>query len=385
MSQHVHLVAGQPLFRQGDDGDDAYIIVRGRMRISAYRRGIESILNEVGPGEMLGELAIIDGAPRTATATAIEPTELWVVTNAQIAERISRADPVLALLIQQVIRHLRREIHESVAPIDHSPTIERMRFEGELSEAGERNELVLWYQPIVDLKARRVAGFEALVRWQHPTRGLIFPGDFIPLAEESGLIVPIGAWVMRQGALALTAIDEAMGDGEERFMSVNVSGRQLEQPGFLEEVRGAISDAGLSAGRLHLEMTEGVLIQSSTARDTVRACTRIGVGLFLDDFGTGYSSLAYLNQLPFDALKIDHSFAMKLEEEGDGQKLILAILGLARTLGRGVVMEGLETKGQRDLYLSMGGSLGQGYLFGRPMPFEDAIALLRRSEELPWR
>jgi EAL domain-containing protein (putative c-di-GMP-specific phosphodiesterase class I) len=141
---------------------------------------------------------------------------------------------------------------------------------------------------------------------------------------------------------------------------------------------------GSETTRLHLELTEGVLIQSAAAREVVRACKQLGAGLFLDDFGTGYSSLAYLNQLPFDALKIDHSFARKLEEAGDGHKLILAIVGLATTLGRGVVMEGIETAAQRDIYRAMGGRLGQGYLFARPAPLPAMRELLVNSRRLPW-
>lgn len=386
MAKPVILAPGECLFRQGDAGRDGYIIVRGRVRITAERRGFVSIINELGPGEMLGELAIIDGGPRTATATALEPTELSKVTDSQIAERISRADPVLSLLIRQVIRHLRREIHDFVIPIEEAPnpTVERMRMEGELGWAVERAELELWYQPIVDLEDRRIAGFEALVRWRHPERGLVSPADFIPLAEESGLVVPIGAWVMQEGARGLRKIDESMRDGKPRFMSVNVSGRQLDASGFLEDVQAAVEDAAIRPERLHLELTEGVLIQNEAARSVVQACKEYGVGLFLDDFGTGYSSLAYLNQMPFDALKIDHSFAKKLEDDGAGLKLIRAIVGLANTLGHGVVMEGVETPAQRDAYRAMGGRLAQGYLFSKPRPMADLLTWLHGPDTLPW-
>ncbi len=382
MSQRVVLAPGEVLFTQGDEGQDAYIIVSGAVHIKAVRRGVDALVNVLGPGEMLGELALIDGGPRTATAIAAERTELAQVTNAQIAERMSRADPVLSLLLTQAMRHFRREIQD---PVHERPAsvvaIERMRLEGELAGAVERRELELWYQPIVDLDACTVAGFEALVRWRHPDRGLVSPADFIPLAEASGLIVPIGEWVIDEGARALCELDDM--PGEPRFMSVNVSGRQLDSPGLLETVRRAVRTVG-APNRLHLEMTEGVLIQSPAARDAVRACKELGAGLFLDDFGTGYSSLAYLNQLPFDALKIDHSFARKMEEMGDGHKLILAIVGLAATLGRAVVMEGIETAGQRDAYRAMGGRLCQGYLFARPAPLAAARELLTSSHRLPW-
>jgi len=382
MSQRILLAPGECLFLQGDEGRDAYIVVSGRIRISAVRRGAVAAENDLGPGEMLGELALIDGGARAATATAMEASELALVTRAQIAERMARADPVLALLLTQVMRHFRREIQDPVrARISVAPAIHRIRLEGELGGAISADQLELWFQPVVDLEARRVAGFEALVRWRHPVRGLVSPAEFIPMAEESGLIVSIGEWVLDRGAQALRALDDSPDGGPPRFMSVNVSGRQLEAPGFVEIVRRAVDVVGGS--RLHLELTEGVLIQSVGAREVVRACKDVGAGLFLDDFGTGYSSLAYLNELPFDALKIDHSFAKKVEDP-DGRTLILAIIGLARTLGREVVMEGVETATQRDAYRAMGGRLAQGYLFARPAPLADIRVVLEDVGRLPW-
>jgi EAL domain-containing protein (putative c-di-GMP-specific phosphodiesterase class I) len=386
MSTRVHLQTGEVLFRQGESGGDAFILVHGRIQISRVADGAEQVINELGPGEMLGELAIIDGGPRTATATALEQSELARVTETQIAERVSRADPVLGLLLRQVITYLRRQINGYSAPAQPvaPATLQRMRLEGELGSAVERQQLELWYQPIVDLVERRVAGFEALVSWRHPVHGLVPPSDFIPLAEESGLVVQIGAWVMSQGVQTLLEIDRTLNDGQPRFMSVNVSGRQLDASGFVDEVVSAAG--GLERRRLHLEMTEGVLIKSSAASDTLRRCKDLGVGLYLDDFGTGYSSLAYLTQLPFDAIKIDHSFAKKMEEpdDGDGMKLIRAIVGMATTLGREVIMEGVETPRQRDVFRSMGGRLAQGWLFGRAMPLPALFNLLAREGDLRW-
>ncbi len=386
MANRVILAAGECLFRQGEDGKDGFIIVHGKVRITAVRHGEEKEIGVLGPGEMVGELAIIDGGPRTATATAIELTELSQVTDGQLAERIAKADPVVSLLIRQVIRHLRREIHDFALPLEQqpNPTMERMRLEGELAWAVDRQELELWYQPIVDLESHTVAGFEGLVRWRHPTRGLVSPAEFIPLAEESGLIVPIGTWVMQEGARALKHIDDTLADGQSRFMSVNVSGLQLDATGFLEEAQQAVHSANIAPERFHLEMTEGILIQSLRARETVIACENYGFGLFLDDFGTGYSSLAYLNELPFDALKIDHSFARKLDDDGHGLKLIRAIVGLATTLGHGVVMEGVESARQRDVFRAMGGRLAQGYLFSKPRPMPDLLQLMRSTHTLPW-
>lgn len=384
MAKRIVLAPGECLFRQGDTAEHAYIIESGMIAITADRRGKSRAINTVGAGEMLGELALLDMGPRTATATAEVETELSVLTQAQLSERLNHADPVLALLVRQAMQHLRREIQDGsvLEAARRHPTIERMRMEAELADAVERQELEVWYQPIVDLDARAYAGFEALVRWRHPTRGLVSPVDFIPLAEESAIIVDIGAWVLQEATRALRHLDTIV--PTPLFMSVNVSGRQLEHPGLLQQMRDALGEPALAPGRIRLEVTEGLLISSQTARDTLRACKQYGMALMLDDFGTGYSSLAYLNQLPFDGLKIDRSFAGKMTEEGDGKKLVRAIFGLAKDLQRSVVMEGVETPAQRDALRQLGGRLCQGYLFGRPVPLADAIDAIGRADQLPW-
>lgn len=380
----ITLAPGETLFQQGDVGDVAYVIESGRIRITAKRHGVDSLLNEVGPGEMLGELALIDAGLRTATAVAIDTAVLAVITKQQIAERVTRADPVLGLLLREAMRHLRREIEDEPTPMNAvNPTIARMRLEGELAGALDRSELELWYQPVVDLEERRIAGFEALLRWRHPTKGLVPPVEFIPLAEESGLIVPIGAWVLQEACRGLQQLEASSGDSR-LFMCVNVSVRQLEASGFSGLVLNKMDELRFATGRLRLEVTEGLLINSPTARDALHYCKSAGVALLLDDFGTGYSSLAYLNQLPFDGIKIDRSFATRLTEEGDGLKLVRAMLGLAHSLGRGVVMEGVETPGQVAALRELGCRLCQGYLFGKPLPLTEAQAVLESPESLPW-
>ena len=374
MAQQIHLQPGDYLFRQGDEGGSAFIVESGRLRIAAQRRGQEVTLNELGAGEMLGELALLDTGPRTASAVAVTACTLTVVTSSHIEERINRAEPVLRLLLKQAMRHLRREIQDASLPNESTPPmIERIRLETELGNAIEGGELELWYQPIVNLERRCIAGFEALVRWRSPTRGLVPPGDFIPLAEECGLVVPLGEWVLKEACRSLADLGPL---ADTHYVCVNVSGRQLEQPGFARLVSDTLSRTGVPPSRLHLEATEGVLISSAQARAGLHQCKDIGVMLLLDDFGTGYSSLAYLNQLPFDAIKIDRGFAAKMTEEGDGRQLVVAMLGLARMLGRGVIMEGIETAAQRDALRALGGEVCQGYFFCRPLPLRQLREVL---------
>lgn len=384
MAQRILLPAGEFLFRQGEAGDCAYIVERGRIEIRGLRSGSEVLLNVLGPGVMLGELAVIDSGTRTASALAVEDTELIVVTREQLSDRIVRADPVLGLVVRQILGHLRREIHDPppIVP-EETLTLDRMRLEGDLSGAVARGEFESWYQPVVDLEARSIAGFEALIRWRHPTRGLVSPATFVPLAEDSGLIVSIGHWMLQEACRALRRVDEVCGH-DRTFMCVNVSCRQLEAPGYARQVAQVLTAEGVAPGRVHLEVTEGLLITSPAAREALHACKQVGVRLSLDDFGTGYSSLAYLNELPFDLIKIDRSFAPKLVGDGQGPKLVRAMLGLAELLDRGAITEGIETAEQRDALRALGGRLCQGFYFARPAPLPVALGLLAAPDALAY-
>ena len=259
-------------------------------------------------------------------------------------------------------------------------TIQRLRLETDLRRALEKAELRLAYQPVVSLETGAVVGFEALCRWHHPTQGVISPSDFIPLAEESGLIVPIGRWALQ------TACEEALhwqpnprAGAAAHWVAVNVSGRQLAQPSFVDEVREVLAHTGFLAERLHLEITESVLMENAEAsRGLLEALRALGVGLSIDDFGTGYSSLAYLRRFPIETLKIDQSFLAHppgvVGRDGnreDTWAIIAAIRSLASILGIGVIVEGVETVEQAHRLRSMGCEAAQGYLFARPIAGDD--------------
>jgi EAL domain-containing protein (putative c-di-GMP-specific phosphodiesterase class I) len=269
--------------------------------------------------------------------------------------------------------------HFLFEPSMSDQTIERLDLENDLRRAIAREELRLQYQPIVSLATGDIVGFEALVRWQHPTRGLVPPLAFIPMAEETGLIVPLGRWVLdaacRQAA-TWNATESRQG-APLLFVSVNLSARQFTQNDLVEDVGRTLARTGLEAEALELEITESVLMDQSEAG--IRALGEIrnlGVRLVLDDFGTGYSSLSYLKHLPLDTIKIDRTFVAGIDDAAD-RSIVEAVIALAHGLGIGVVAEGIETEGQAERLRELGCDLGQGYLFSRPVPAERTAALLR--------
>ncbi|MDX1980930.1 MAG: EAL domain-containing protein [Bryobacteraceae bacterium] len=256
--------------------------------------------------------------------------------------------------------------------------VARMEMESDLRHAIGRDELRLYYQPKVELGNNRVVGFEALLRWQHPTRGLIPPLQFIPLAEETGLIVPIGAWVIREACIMLRRWQKEFPFVPPLEMSVNLSVRQFWQNNLVGQVADALAETGLDPECLQLEVTESVFVQEPVAAASVLAELKgLGVGLKLDDFGTGYSSLSYLSQLPCDSLKIDKSFVNQMCTDISCSEIIRTVVQLANSLGKQVIAEGIETEAQAELLKSLGCGFGQGYLFSKPMAAEKATAYLK--------
>jgi diguanylate cyclase (GGDEF)-like protein len=238
---------------------------------------------------------------------------------------------------------------------------ERRRLELDLRKALAMRELELHYQPQISVETGRLTGFEALLRWQHPERGLVPPSEFVPLAEETGLIVRIGEWVLR------AACREAARWPGELSLAVNLSPVQFKSQRLLDAVRDALAQSGLNPARLELEITEGVLLQESgTTLAILHALRRLGVRIAMDDFGTGYSSLSYLRSFPFDKLKIDKSFVRSLERSPDAAAIVHAIVGLGRGLGMKVTAEGVETAEQQLFLRAAGVHSMQGYRFGRP-------------------
>jgi EAL domain-containing protein (putative c-di-GMP-specific phosphodiesterase class I) len=263
--------------------------------------------------------------------------------------------------------------------------LDRVRRENELRQAVQRDELRLVYQPIVSVADERVLGIEALVRWEHPERGLISPADFIPLAEETGLIVPVGTWVLEEASRRAAEWQRRHGDACP-WVSVNLSARQLADPQLPHTIARVLEDTGLDPRLLALEITETVLMEEAESPvELLQTLRALGVQIFLDDFGTGYSSLSYLKRLPLDVIKLDQSFIAALTDEDVGDhRIVAAVIDMSRALGMGVIAEGVETEAQLGYLRQLRCSVAQGYYFARPVPAADVAVLLDERDTGEW-
>jgi EAL domain-containing protein (putative c-di-GMP-specific phosphodiesterase class I) len=263
-------------------------------------------------------------------------------------------------------------------PAMHEGVLARLELRTDLQRAITTGQLELYYQPVVRLADGSVSGVEALLRWNHPERGMVPPDQFIPLAEETGLIVPIGRWVLREGCRHARRVLSAM-PGETPSISINLSLKQIHRSDIVADVRDALADSGLDPARLTLEITETVLM-ADTEQAVQRLCElkELGVRLALDDFGTGYSSLSYLSKFPVDILKMDRSF-LRAGASPEASDLATAVVALGATLDLEVVAEGIELREQWETLRDLGCDLGQGYFFAKPMNADDTLAFLARS------
>ena len=262
----------------------------------------------------------------------------------------------------------------------HTHAVYLLQMENDLRRAIEREELRVHYQPIVSLDSGQLAGFEALVRWQHPERGFINPSDFIPLAEDTGLIVPLGLWVLRRACEQLGQWQWQSAANRSLFMSVNLSGKQVARPKLVSEIRQVLEETRIDPKYLKLEITESAVMENAeTAVQLLRRLKALGVHLSIDDFGTGYSSLGYLHRFPVNTLKVDRSFVGRIGEAAENIEIVRTIISLAENMGMEVVAEGVETLSQLAQLRKLNCQYGQGYLFSRPVDAESVSTWISRK------
>jgi diguanylate cyclase (GGDEF)-like protein len=324
---------------------------------------------------------------RRALATPVALGAFEVFTSASIGIAISSAAPenpeyMLRCADTAMWRAKRTGPgrYEMFDEAMHARAVDRLRVETDLRRAVERSEFVVHYQPVMSPESGTIVGVEALVRWDHPERGRIAPGEFIPLAEETGLIVPISTWVIRQACTQLRIWQDRFPRPTPLFCSVNVSVKHFAQPDLVEQVTATVRETGIDPSSLKLEITESVIVDNDDlARHVLLQLKALGVQVYLDDFGTGYSSLGYLHRLPLDAIKIDRSFVGQMEADDRSYQLVRTVRLLARSVGLSVVAEGVETNEQLRAIRGLGCEFAQGFLFSKPVSVEEVDALLAQD------
>jgi EAL domain-containing protein (putative c-di-GMP-specific phosphodiesterase class I) len=379
MTIRRELFAGEVLYRQGDPSDCAWLVERGAIELMSVQ-GRRSVSHGVlGPGELIGELGMLDGAPRSATATARGDTVLLAIDHDQFLDRLEAGDPIVRTLVDSLLRRTRSIIAslpmdaslpaEDIACDDHEERsgIDKIRLEAQLHDALDSNTLEVRYQPIYDIRAGRVASYEALVRWDLPDRGAVSPAEFIKLAEETSLIVPVGEYVLDRVVAVLTGLRDA-GVDPLPGIAVNLSAKQLVEPGMARQIVARVERAKLPAGTLKLEVTESRMLDYAPVIAVMQHCRERGVPFALDDFGTGYSNLTHLHKLEFEFIKVDQAFARHMFDSPRAMAIVEAIVAMAHGIGAEVVCEGVETREQLQRLRELGVRYAQGYLIGQAAP-----------------
>ncbi|HET8819649.1 MAG TPA: EAL domain-containing protein [Xanthomonadaceae bacterium] len=382
------LFPGEVLFRQGDPAGCAWLVESGEVELRVDADDVPAtphLQGAFGPGELIGELALLDGAPYRATAVARDDAVLLAIDADQFAERIESSDPIVRAMVDS-LRGRVRALQEALPagtplPLEDEPCddpedragIAKIRFETQLREALDTGSLEVHYQPIYDLQAGRVGGYEALVRWAHDELGQVSPAEFIHLAEETSLIVPLGEYVLDRAVEVLRGLHATLGDAVPSI-AVNLSARQLVQPGMARQVVSRAAQAGLPKGALKLEITESRMLDYGPVAAVMAHCRSQGVPFALDDFGTGYSNLTHLHELEFEYVKVDQAFCRHMLDSRRAMAIVEAIIAMAHGIGAQVIMEGVETRAQLAELRRMGVRHAQGWLVGKAQPADAVLS-----------
>jgi len=409
------------IFREGDPGDCAYIIDSGMVEVALDKDGHKLVLATLTKGDILGEMAIIDRLPRTASARAIVPTEVTAIPLDYVSQKIEQSDPTVRMFLRLTMARYRdlnarlgqvfkglslgqgeasedafasstmelqsvmsqymemqkridsavtRPAQSNDSSLFSEKTLEITKLlvteEKLLKQAMTKKEFRLHYQPIIDLTNNRIVGCEALVRWNHPSGELALPSHFVVQAENSGLIIELGYWIAEQACLFQSRLFNDF--QKDLFVTINLSGKQFEDQFLVPSLADIMDRTGARRDRIKFEITESLLIDNpELGSQSLHQLKETGAKLAIDDFGTGYSALGYLKRFAVDALKIDRSFVRDIPTDADDMALARAIIVMGQSLRLKIIAEGVETEQQRDFLRDEGCDLLQGYLYGRPM------------------
>lgn len=397
---------GEVIFKQGDKGRCAYLIDHGRVEILVQGQGGENCskltrFGILGIGDIFGEMAILSGAPRSATAVALDDVELIEISKSQLKERIEDSDDIVRYLIQILLGRMK----ESLKVADENPefddkttstlinikefkrnqeVVEKIKMELNLNQALYNDEFNMHYQPILDSKTGKVAGFEALMRWNSPERGMVRPDIFMGVAEETSLIIPIGRWIIQRVCYDFARLKRKMKQAGKKtdnlFIGINIAVKQFNDPKLFEVINECVEKYKLKPSEIKLEITERVLIAGDFVFDWIRNARKMGFSVALDDFGTGYSSLSYLANLEVNNIKVDKSFVSKIQTDKKTESIVKSIIQLSHALGLTVIAEGVEEKEEWNLLKQMGCNYMQGYLYSRPVKLSELISLMTEEK-----
>lgn len=373
------------IFRQGEKANTAFLIESGQVEIFyTNKSGIDTHLTVLGPGELFGEMALIDANVRSASAKTLTEVSLHVIQKDQLLEKVNTSSSLVQLIVKILMERLRRlNQSEGGDPIlqvhanhQNEEAVQKIKYENEIFEAYKNNEFILYYQPILDLKSLKVVGSEALIRWKSPKVGLIAPGKFIEILENSSMIVPVGFWIFEQCFIDSKKIQEQI---KRPFsISINVSGRQFLHNEFVQTIKDLVEKHQVNPQDFKIEIVERVMMESALLMNILNQLRKMGFEISLDDFGTGFSSLQYLADMPVDDLKIDRSFVINLFKDEKTKAVVKSIIYLAKQLKLKVIAEGIETEAEAHLMSELGSDYAQGYLFSKPLSFEDLMSFLAK-------
>lgn len=381
---------GDVIFREGDVGDCAYLIEQGKVLFFISDKRGEVALNVAGPGEVFGEISLIDDYPRSASCRAIGDVELIVVTKEQLLDRINSADSVVRLLMRTFLQRLRRNIDllhgqqvvrvlvNENAEREKSEVAGRFEFESRIFKAVEEDQFIPHYQPIYDLNTQQVVGCEALMRWK-TADGALLPSAFLDVLEESASIFRVGQHMFETCMTDVCEMRKAFAPAGDFFVGINVSARQFAHAGFLENLENVRRKCGADARHIKLEITEKIMMDGPKMLPVLNECVKAGYKLAIDDFGTGFSSLQYLAAMPLTDLKIDRSFVREMAANERAFAVVKSLIQLAGALGLNLIAEGIETVEDLNRLKSLGVVLGQGFLFSKALPLAEFLKLNKRA------
>jgi EAL domain-containing protein (putative c-di-GMP-specific phosphodiesterase class I) len=401
MNYQMNYPPGATIIEEGAVGDCAYIIDKGLVEVSVFHEGEKIVLATLSDGDIFGEMALVSGDVRSASVHALTPTTVSVICRPYFQEKLAQTDPIIAMLM----RLLLARFHEARSKLlslpkvcwsvidgknqlgspdaekeAHREALVRFKFINDLQSALANQQFLLNYQPIYVIATGTLAGFEALIRWQHPQKGMIPPNQFIGIAEDTKEIVPIGYWVFETACRDLKTMRETLAverDVEEPWMSVNVSPIQINDRNLPQRFGQILSNIGVDPHAIKVELTESVLIDNpQLALTFIREVKRLGMKVAVDDFGTGYSSLSYLHLFPIDILKIDHTFVASMFKDLRSREIVNAIIALSKNLNIDIIAEGVETKELEMVLNELECRYAQGFLYSKPLPYDQAMKLL---------